>query len=314
MEEGKWWIETPAPSGTARDFIQLLSPTHGKLKSSYLPSNLAIYRGLGSADYSLLPAAFRKGYLLIDKVRWRQTPRKTNRQQIQAELSTLLSFLDIVDRRGYPVPEDSYDLRKDLRDQVDLLTSSSEPFAVWPDSRLFSLMALAQHYSVPTRLLDWTTDPYVAAYFAAISAIGASSPRSHLCVWSLLQAIDLVGDVLMPDRPIKVITAPGAHNPNLRAQRGVFLGWEDTNIDLDKDFVPESYDQVIARNMPWLEESKTKFLYKFTLAVEQAPELLRLLSVHGVDASTIYPSLEGAAKAVLERRHWPDVDTWSNED
>ena len=41
----------------------------------------------------------------------------------------------------------------------------------WPPQSLWSLLGLAQHYGVPTRLLDWSHRSLPAAYFAAASAL-----------------------------------------------------------------------------------------------------------------------------------------------
>jgi hypothetical protein len=299
-------------------FFDALSPTTGVLGSTYL-ANDWIYRGHGQADYLLLPSAFREGNRLFWAQRWYKTPRSKVMWQIEAEVHTLYAFMETVDRQGYRLPGESYSLRrylKGLMQTIGMLDYRKETLDVWPHHDLFPLLALAQHYGLPTRLLDWTWDPYVAAYFAACSAVRSRRIRSDLCVWMLFrQTIEFEDSMAMREEgysrlPVKLIIPPTADNPNLRAQRGLFLGFQEFDIPPDEDFIPRPYDQLVSGQRRILSQD-VPFLFKLSMPVSEAPGLLRILSIHGVDGSTVFPGVEGAARAVLEREYWPDPDTWS---
>jgi FRG domain len=296
----------------AASFIDILSPVTGVFsRPSVLPYE-TLYRGVGESSYSLMPAAFRQNARLLQRPYWTRGPGKTNGLQISRELQTLIAFMNAADRQGHKIPEDTQALRSQIRalHKATNLTSD-ETIKDWPPISLLSILALAQHYGVPTRMLDWSLDPYVAAYFAAVSASAAEGGGGNLAVWAVPKVLFEVNEVMIGDRsiierlPIQFVSTPWADNGNARAQRAVFLAYRQFNIEPKKDFELRSYDDLLLSS---LYEGATEgpCLYCLTLPKSEAPELLRLLAVQGYDGATMFPGLDGAVKSLSEQFLWPE--------
>src|SRR5713101_6175038 len=259
VKKEKWWIAEHHEE-KAHHFLEALSPISGLLGPAYLPGGW-LYRGVGNDGYHLLPSAFRRGSVLLNKALLYDAPLPTLGYQIKAELGTLTAFIEAADCQGHTIPEDSQSLRRYLAglDHLIILPAIDDRrIPVWPDLTVLSALGLAQHYRVPTRMLDWTLNPYIAAYFAASSAVSQIRVGNRLCIWALLEDIvefeELFSDGGIQNNrlPLKLVTAPGAGNSNLKAQRGVFLVYQQFDIDPSAEFVPQPYDELLVENLKFL--------------------------------------------------------------
>jgi FRG domain-containing protein len=298
---------------TPEGLLDAISPRGKYFGQDYHPY-LRIFRGQPDARHGLLPSAFRPGTMMKTLGGWEAVGQWTNHQQISAEANIVYDFFRSADRCGLPVSDISQEARQILEGiHGYILKSQFVPqMDDWPPRELWSLIGLAQHYGLPTRLLDWTWDAPTASYFPAVEAAawvrGLKKPPKgirNMAVWSFSwvehKRDEMDWSFTPSGFPVALVTAPSATNPNLDAQKGLFTlyraGRQNENSPADRTPLEDVLQQT----------NTNRTIHKFTLSVKHAPRLLRLLAKDGVSAATVYPGYKGTVMGMEEERLW---DVW----
>lgn len=267
-----------------------------------------VFRGQRLSTWELIPSAFRKDVLARVKHGMFAMPDPDHPAETFFEFGLLNDFLHFCDARGLTVPGDSPAFREYMHRGPMYIHSIQN--RQWPDAQIRPLMALAQHHGVPTRLLDVTNNPHVAAYFAASSTI-----ESYFQLPEGQQRVDYVAEKRMAVFGIDVgtlhmvagiepVRVAGSTSPNLSAQGGSFLLVEHFGARGERFEENASIEKKIESIRLLARELNTpvvgSLLTKITLPVANAQLVLNWCGRHGINAATVFPGYDGAAAATLE--------------
>lgn len=174
----------------------------------------------------------------------------------------------------------SLDKLQDLEEQtMNEFVKMSVPHLDLRAMNQWDQWTIGQHYGLPTRFLDWTENPLIAAYFATENA----GTDAAICVTDRTQfnsGTDDMGDVFsFSDTDEVLLHTPSYINSRIIAQKGVFTVHKNPTLPLDQTNINGEKCKVDQLIIPQ----------------EVIGDFVKDLDWFGINRSFIYPGLDGLA-------------------
>ena len=188
----------------------------------------------------------------------------------------------------------------------------SRPHFTTPPINEWEVMVAAQHHGLPTRLLDWTYSPLVAAHFATVSGQGDSDRAIWRLDWKsvhrffglpelalLIQDLEgiLGGNRPMTpwslfsgqkdSKPFACMFEPPSLNPRIVAQSATFTLCSDKRVPFDRFLEGHGLGSALT---------------KFIIPAREAARFRDQLDLVSVDERRLFPDLDGVAAEI--RRYY----------
>ncbi len=304
------------PSDTAEEFLQKLDLANDR----WHKEGFWIFRGQNDSRWELIPSLFRD---------WNEDTL------LNYEIDLIDNFLRTANLAGLRIPSNSLDYMTHTtvdgrvstqRKLQGFLSSEGTPFRGKFYDFSHVVFAIAQHSGIPTRLLDFTYDPLIAAfhcadwnglldnlqissqhlgeYFKDLYNRPINSPVEIVSAWTehfekvSLQiaklpkemAVWAIGASGLVGTTIRMLDHPYSEILNLRVQKGIFL--------CDTDYQPNG-NSSNSLNGKLSQLVDLGQIYKLTLPCTEREKLLELLNKKRISPFFVKPTYESVAQAVV---------------
>lgn len=309
------------------DFFREFSPTG---KYSFLFSGY-LFRGEHSELFKkLLPSSLRENSTSINNLYGYASLAGMNDSHSQhlfesfyqtAEINVLRNFYVNSNYNGLLLPDVPLFRKHSLNPIMTIDILRNEIGDIWLPDTVLEVAALAQHYGLPTRMIDWSRDIYTSMYFASSGALYKDDSK-----YMVLYALNYFTIEFLKNTvnriPLRLVIPEHQKNPNLNNQRGVLSAWEYETVyihdviskqaqegkqpqDISFPIVrKDSLDVLIqeyvdSKDISWGgvdREEQDPLIYKFYIPIKMCTSIYDYLVKIGYGADRIFSGFEGVKK------------------